>query len=268
MKKRKLSEIPLRKSIAIIILLAGTTLILFFVSDLINHQEGWTMVVIDEDIDKPLYPAIVDIDGDGKSDIVIASGDGVTEGVYWYKTPDDPIQGNWIRYTIDNNTLSGIDNAHAITIIDMNNDGFDDVISGGHHSNEVAWYNRTNADGTSVWTKHIIDDNCAYAHNTAARDIDGEGDIEVVAVAEETGDLYLYNQAELGNPYGTWNRTTIDNDLTGAFRVYLADVNNDTKLDIIATGYQCHYYYWYENPNWTRHQINEVALKDSRAGSP
>ncbi|NQE54073.1 hypothetical protein C5S29_10820 [ANME-1 cluster archaeon GoMg3.2] len=267
MKKRKL-RIPLRKSIAIIItLLAGTTMILFFAADLIDHQEGWTMVVIDENIDKPLYPAIVDINGNGKLDIVVASGDGPTEGVYWYRLVDQ-IQGNWICYTIDNNTVSGIDNAHAITVIDMNNDGIDDVISCGHHSNEVAWYSRTNADGTNVWTKHIIDDNCTYAHNTAAGDIKGDGHIEVVAVAEVRGDLYLYEQAEHGNPYGIWNRTTIDNDLAGAFRVYLADVNNDTKLDIIATGNYKYYYYWYENPNWTRHQINEVSLKDSRAGSP
>lgn len=231
---------------------------------------GWTMVVIDEYIDKPLYPEIADIDGDGNPDIVVASGDGPNEGVYWYEAPDDPTEGNWTRHTVDNNTLSNLDNPHAITIIDMDNNGLDDIISGGHHSNETAWYNRTTADGKSSWTKHIIDNSTAldYVHNTDAGDVDGDGDIEVFVVSEVPGELYMYQQNVSGNSTGAWNRTTIDNTLTGAFRVYLEDIDGDTDLDVVSVGYLKHYYYWYENPGWAKHQINEAEVNDSRSGEP
>jgi hypothetical protein len=55
--------------------------------------------------------------------------------------------------------------------------------------------------------------------------------------------------------YGQWVKHYIDQDLSAANSVFVADINNDDTLDVIASGFLEDKIYWYEAPNWDKHYI-------------
>jgi hypothetical protein len=57
--------------------------------------------------------------------------------------------------------------------------------------------------------------------------------------------------------YGQWTTHFIDQNLDGAYALYVADIDDDNDLDVIATGLETDDIVWYEAPSWTKHPIDE-----------
>ena len=64
--------------------------------------------------------------------------------------------------------------------------------------------------------------------------------------------------------YAQWTTHFIDQDLDAAYAVFVADMDNDNDLDVIATGYDADDVVWYEAPSWTKHFIDQIL--DGAAG--
>jgi len=137
-----------------------------------------------------------DVDGDGDSDILW--GLGHDYGIYWLEQGRDPNgQRTWARHLIDDSWSQ----PHFPLLADLDGDGADDLVVGkryhahnGHDpggNDPVCVYYYTFDRGAKRWTRHVIHEGgrVGFGINTVAEDIDGDGDLDVLAPGKSG--LYL-----------------------------------------------------------------------------
>jgi len=179
-----------------------------------------------------------DIDMDGIRDLIIPGG-------YW-RGPSDPRLGPW---TFVKAPL-GQDAAH-MHAYDVNGDGLNDVLSSSAHKQGVWWHEqRRNADGTTSFTEHQIDDSVTQTHALELADIDGDGLKDLVTGKRywahgPRGDLNpdappVINWYQLKRRAGQveWVRHEIDNDSGIGTQFLVIDLNRDKRLDVVTSNKQ------------------------------
>jgi HEAT repeat protein len=136
-----------------------------------------------------------DVDGDADSDIVW--GLGHDYGIYWLeqKTADGP--RTWVKHLIDKSWSQ----PHFMVMADLDSDGNAELVTGkryhahnGHDpggNDPVCIYYYKFRAGTRGWTRHLIHEGgrVAFGINTAVVDMDGDGDLDIVAPGKSG--LYL-----------------------------------------------------------------------------
>lgn len=135
---------------------------------------------------------VLDVNGDGRNDIVTAAGHDY--GVFWF---EQLANGEWRRRIIDNALSQG----HSSTLVDINGDGRLDLVTGkrffahngndpgAHDPNGLFWYEYRRLppspadNGGADWIRHVIDygGRPSAGMQTPVVDIDGDGDLDVVA---------------------------------------------------------------------------------------
>ena len=139
------------------------------------------------------YMYVHDMNGDKRPDILTTMGHSC--GVLWFEQAGD---GNWTRHIIDDAWSA----AHASTLADIDGDRRLDFVTGKRaqiHSDATAaerdhlgmyWYVLPNGSSQAA-TRHVIDEGGSMGGGLqiVAIDIDGDGDIDVIA-SGKTG-LYL-----------------------------------------------------------------------------
>jgi len=131
------------------------------------------------------YMYVRDMNGDKRPDILTTMGHSC--GVLWFE--QQPGEGKWARHVIDDAWSA----AHASTLADIDGDGRVDFVTGKRaqiHSDAAAaerdrlgmyWYSLPN--GSQAATRHVIEEGGSMGGGLqiAAADIDGDGDIDIVA---------------------------------------------------------------------------------------
>jgi hypothetical protein len=110
------------------------------------------------------------------------------------------------------------------------------------HGSKVVVYRR--AEGT--WRPHVLDDSIEDGHTMSVGDFDADGRDEIV-VGERKGrrSVYMYRlDQSSGN---TWTKTVVDDGGMAAAGCAVADVDGDTRLDIVCVGTATSNVKWYEN---------------------
>ena len=120
-----------------------------------------------------------DMDGDGDLDVFAVDASGP---IVWFENDGSPGDGSWTENTIDSSFYGTI--AH---VVDMDGDGDLDVLGSETSYSDVLWWENTNGVGTS-WTQHTIDAYFSSTEDCYAGDIDGDGDIDVVACSSSSTD--------------------------------------------------------------------------------
>jgi len=193
-----------------------------------------------------------DLDGDGDLDALTASG---FNGVVWHENT----AGDGSAWTP--RTISTAPGASSVFAADLDGDGDMDVLCGSVSAPGVGWYENTAGNG-SAWATHTITTAVAVVRSVSATDVDGDGDMDVLAVSFYTNTVAWYeNTAGNGSAWTTHTIYTLANRPRS---VFAADVDGDGDMDALSVSYYDSTVAWYENTAgngsaWTTHIISTAA---------
>jgi hypothetical protein len=127
--------------------------------------------------------AVLDLEGDGKTEIVIADAD-ITDSKVAVLRNADAKGGRWEKIPVPQSFTYG--SLHALAVADMNGDGKPDIIAneqeellpaGRENPRWIIWENL----GGLKFREHVILDAKLGGHELQVGDVDHDGDIDIVS---------------------------------------------------------------------------------------
>ncbi len=159
----------------------------------------------------------------------------------------------WEDHIID----AGLEGAFEVCVADVNSDGTLDVIGTAYYGNDVVWY--SNLDGSGLeWSPCTIDTAFTGATSPDAADIDGDGDIDIVASADALNEIAWWENLDgMGT---SWVKHSIETNLVNAESARAADIDGDGDQDVIGAAWVGDEIKWYENvegdgQSWIPHNV-------------
>ncbi len=169
---------------------------------------------------------LADIDGDGDLDVAAAGFDADELAFYRNANGDGSL---WNKIT----ALSFFNEASSVDAGDIDGDGDIDLIGASFANDTLAWARNSTGDGSS-WSEQLIVNSFDGASAVRLADVDSDGDLDVVAVAELGDEVAWFENASPGNG-SVWTFHSIATGIDGARGVAVADLDQDGAIDVVAT---------------------------------
>jgi len=218
----------------------------------------WNTHIIADNLYSPWCICAADVDGDGDNDIV--AGDFGPDGqIIWYE--NQIMSEPWPAHVV-----ASAPQCYDLHTVDIDQDGDIDILSANYSVNNQLnlW---ENDDGTgNSWTRHKICNDIGDATSVCAGDINGDGNLDVIATGY--GDNARISWFENpGSLPGTWTEHVLQNNFYGGQAVHELDFDGDGDVDILgAAGNLCGDGGLYElvlwesidgtGDNWRRHSLD------------
>ncbi len=203
-----------------------------------------------------------DIDGDGDIDLLL--------GHIWLRDEGD---GNtWTPFRLHNpGPLGEPDRVH---LVDMDNDGDLDALVGQGHDPEkrLSWFEQGD-DPTAEWTEHRIANlPNGFAQSVDYADLDGDGDIDVIAGEHTTngaegGSMGVFVFENTDGVGESWTRHTVSIGEEHHDGTQFFDADNDGDLDIASHGWTHGRTLVYTNETGLLNR-NQVTEEDEDSAEP
>ncbi len=194
---------------------------------------------VGENLHIPVALCCTDVTGDGYPEIII--GNGLSDDIVYFKNNG----GTSFNQQYDTVTQGQIDYVSNIIAVDLDNDGYNDIVSTSKNDNKLAWYK--NIDGSGNFSSQfVITDTLSLALGLASADFDLDGDIDLVATSPNNNLIIAYINDNLNfTPFLISSETKEPNG------VATGDFNSDGMIDIVScdswsSGYK-NMIYWFKN---------------------
>jgi hypothetical protein len=181
-------------------------------------------------------PADVDLDGD--TDILSV---GRQDGFRWHEN----LAGDGSMWS--EHFVAALNQGWSVVAADVDDDGVVDAVTGATGVNGVVWHENAAGDG-STWTEHTVSSTSLSARGLCAADVDGDGDLDIVSGAEDTGAVTFHRN--LTGDGTSWSEVVIGvNQAT--ISVTTADLDGDDDLDVVSASTNDNRVMWYRNVEGT-----------------
>ena len=181
-----------------------------------------------------------DLNGDGLEDIVFMYG--------WYQRPiSNPFGQHW-QFRNDFTLPKA---SCPILVIDLNDDGRQDLIWGKGHDYGLYWYEQLEPkeDGTTRWKHHTIDDSISQLHALTMADLDQDGKPEIITGkryyahsgrdkgAEDPIIMVRYSSSFNQSGEVKFQKNIIHEGRAGTgLQIRVADLDDNGWLDLVVSG--------------------------------
>ncbi|GAB4002373.1 FG-GAP-like repeat-containing protein [Spirosoma daeguense] len=171
-------------------------------------------------------PGFIDIDGDGRLDILC--GDKDKKQIVWLKAPSKPGETEWQRFALSGENASGTEIfSHGIGYGDIDKDGLNDVVV------RDGWYKGTDDKkaGNWVFQPANIGEPCSHMQ---ILDVNGDGKNDVVSASAHALGIWWHEQ--IVDEQGKINFKThlMSNTTAQTHSSIMADLNGDGRKDYIT----------------------------------
>jgi hypothetical protein len=171
-------------------------------------------------------PGFVDIDGDGRLDILC--GDEAKKQIVWLKSPTKPGDTEWQRFPLSKENVPGTEKfSHGIGYGDVNKDGLNDVVI------REGWFQGTADNKAGNWEFHPanLGEPCSHMQ---VLDVNGDGKNDVVSASAHALGVWWHEQ--VADEQGKINFKThlMSTTTSQTHSSLMADLNGDGRADYIT----------------------------------
>jgi hypothetical protein len=176
-----------------------------------------------------------DINGDGRTDLVVAELRGAASGeLVWLENT----VGGWVRHSI-----SLANRLADVAVGDIDGNGTLDVLASSPGASAIRWFANDSGDGSS-WTSRAVSSAAAGVEGVELADIDRDGRLDVIAALTGVGELRFWRQT----PAGLWQERLISAGATGVRDIALGDIDVDGRIDVVGLFPGAGQLRWWANP--------------------
>lgn len=180
--------------------------------------------IITTDVHDAKSAFAADLDGDGDMDVLSTSRDKIA----WYENLDG--LGDYGDQQIIVESEFGV-SAGPIIAADMDGDNDMDVIYSRNGTNNLFWVENT--DGLGDFSQfHIVSGAISTVISIIAKDLDGDGDMDLIATSNSSGVVWYENIDGQGT-FGV--EQIILTNIISAGSTFVTDLDGDTDLDILVS---------------------------------
>ncbi len=167
-------------------------------------------------------PGFVDIDGDGRLDILC--GDVEKKQIVWLQAPLKSGEKEWKRHALSVENVPGTDRySHGIGYGDVNKDGIKDVVIAD------GWFEGKKDKSSGDWKFHktSLGEPCSHMQ---VLDVNGDGQQDVVSASAHKLGIWWHEQLQ----DGSFNTHLMSETTAQTHSSIMADLNGDGKEDYIT----------------------------------
>ncbi len=179
----------------------------------------------------------IDVDNDGDNDLVAASFQ-INQEIFWFENIDG--LGTFSTKKI---ISTEVQNTTSVFGVDLDNDGYKDLVSASSGDNKIAWYR--NLGNGAFESQSIISNSINGANFVYSVDIDGDNDMDVIATSKNDNKVVWFENTDGLGGFGSENIVEVGFYMPQPKSVKSFDIDGDGDLDIVTNSNAA--IKWFEN---------------------